>query len=312
MKPSNILIDQAGRASITDFGIARVMKDTMTRVTGRQDTSGTLPYMSPQQLMGDPPSPSQDVYSFGALVYECLCGHPPFFQGQIEAQIRDRDAADLDDVCGANGPLAKQVMKSLSKSPDARPSSCLAVIRASVGATGKGAPAAAPRPRAKKAPPAVAPRKPIVEVSDKAKPPPIRARTVAAAPPPPPRAQPVATRPHAHTGAHVHHANQPKASGVPSLIFGIISLVFPILALITGPIAWFSGGRTLAAARRGAAESSAVGMAKAGRVCGCLGFLLALVVFAIVALSVAVAIYEAENQSYQPDYNSSPYNNNGW
>ena len=51
LKPSNILLDGEGNVKISDFGIAREMRDSLTRLTGK-DTSGTLPYMSPEQLMG--------------------------------------------------------------------------------------------------------------------------------------------------------------------------------------------------------------------------------------------------------------------
>ncbi|TVQ56377.1 MAG: serine/threonine protein kinase, partial [Phycisphaerales bacterium] len=81
IKPSNIIIDGDGNAYLMDFGIAREAKDTMTRVTGRE-SSGTLPYMSPQQLMGKN-SRSNDIYSFAATLYEALCGRPPFETGDI-------------------------------------------------------------------------------------------------------------------------------------------------------------------------------------------------------------------------------------
>lgn len=73
IKPSNILIADDGTPYIMDFGVAREMKDTYTRITGKSDTSGTLPYMSPEQLRGEQPSPAQDIYSFAAtLLFFCL------------------------------------------------------------------------------------------------------------------------------------------------------------------------------------------------------------------------------------------------
>jgi serine/threonine protein kinase len=74
---------------VADFGIARSLNDTHTRLTGRAgDTSGTLVYMSPQQLLGDDQSSSDDVYALGATLYELLTGKPPFYTGDIGLQIR--------------------------------------------------------------------------------------------------------------------------------------------------------------------------------------------------------------------------------
>ena len=80
VKPANVMIRKDGHPFILDFGIAREIQETMTRVTGKL-SSGTLLYMSPEQLRGQPPKPAQDVYSFAAMVYECLKGEPPFFRG---------------------------------------------------------------------------------------------------------------------------------------------------------------------------------------------------------------------------------------
>ena len=81
VKPGNVMIDQIGHPYVLDFGIAREIQETMTRVTGKL-SSGTLMYMSPEQLHGAAPKPAQDVYSFAAMAYECLTGHPPFSRGQ--------------------------------------------------------------------------------------------------------------------------------------------------------------------------------------------------------------------------------------
>ncbi len=91
LKPGNIIIETAtGRAKLLDFGISRSAKDTLTRLTG-QTSSGTLPYMSPQQLDGEPPCAADDVYGLGATVYELLTGTPPFFRGKLEDQIRTKE-----------------------------------------------------------------------------------------------------------------------------------------------------------------------------------------------------------------------------
>lgn len=124
IKPSNILIREDGVPFIADFGIAREMKDTMTRVTGR-GTSGTLPYMSPEQLRGEPPSPQQDVYSFAATMYEALAGHAPFFRGQIEYQIIHERPAPI--TIGGTG--LKRIVLGLEKQPELRPTTCAGVLQ---------------------------------------------------------------------------------------------------------------------------------------------------------------------------------------
>lgn len=87
LKPANLMLDSHGDLKVADFGISRSLSDTRTRLTNDKGTSGTLAYMSPQQLMGETASPSDDVYSLGATVYDLLSGKPPFFTGDIVQQV---------------------------------------------------------------------------------------------------------------------------------------------------------------------------------------------------------------------------------
>ena len=138
IKPANIMIRKDGRPFVMDFGIAREIQETMTRMTGRM-SSGTLMYMSPEQLNGDMPKPAQDVYSFAAMVYECLKGEPPFCRGNIEHQIetkmpeplslgRANDPAGRASVAASRAAIADSVMAGLAKKPEDRPKSCLEVL----------------------------------------------------------------------------------------------------------------------------------------------------------------------------------------
>ena len=131
IKPANVMIRKDGRPFIMDFGIAREIQETMTRVTGRM-SSGTLMYMSPEQLNGDVPQPAQDVYSFAAMVYECIKGEPPFCRGNIEFQIMNKDPEPLingsESVLASRPVIVDSVMSALAKKPEDRPKTCLAVL----------------------------------------------------------------------------------------------------------------------------------------------------------------------------------------
>jgi serine/threonine-protein kinase len=70
------MITRQGFAKVMDFGIAREIKDTMSRLT-RLDTSGTAAYMAPEQELGKFDGRA-DIYALGVTLYEALSGTPPF------------------------------------------------------------------------------------------------------------------------------------------------------------------------------------------------------------------------------------------
>lgn len=78
LKPANILVAASDRICLADFGLARtVFNDTIVDVQSSQ-LEGTAPYMSPAVAAGDAEDTRCDIYSFGALLYEMLTGHPPY------------------------------------------------------------------------------------------------------------------------------------------------------------------------------------------------------------------------------------------
>jgi non-specific serine/threonine protein kinase len=83
IKSSNIMITQAGKVKIMDFGLAKLSN---SKVTKSNQTLGTLSYISPEQLQGLQVDIRTDIWSFGVVLYEMLTGSLPF-QGDYEATI---------------------------------------------------------------------------------------------------------------------------------------------------------------------------------------------------------------------------------
>jgi tRNA A-37 threonylcarbamoyl transferase component Bud32 len=125
LKPQNVLIDAADQPRITDFGLAKIMKDD-SQLTQSGVIMGSPSYMPPEQAAsrhGDI-GPASDVYSLGAMLYELLTGRPPFRGATAMATLREvleseptaprRLKADippdLETIC----------LKCLEKSPTAR------------------------------------------------------------------------------------------------------------------------------------------------------------------------------------------------
>ena len=98
LKPSNIMVTKQGHAKVMDFGIARQMKDTASRLT-RVDSSGTMAYMAPEQELGKFDARS-DIFSLGATVYELLSGELPFPGPNFLAQKERMTFRPLAEVAG--------------------------------------------------------------------------------------------------------------------------------------------------------------------------------------------------------------------
>ncbi len=111
IKPQNIMLADDDQIKIMDFGISETVRTSMSRVAN-SSSSGTLVYMSPEQIKGANIGPEADIYSFGALSYELLSGDPPFYKGAIEYQIFNEKPEDLE---GVSPELNKIIQKCLEK-----------------------------------------------------------------------------------------------------------------------------------------------------------------------------------------------------
>src|SRR5262249_41163234 len=84
LKPSNLRVTPDGRLKILDFGLATLSQEavsvltTMTNIAEAPGISGTVPYMSPEQLLGEKLDDRTDIYAAGAVLYEMCTGHMAF------------------------------------------------------------------------------------------------------------------------------------------------------------------------------------------------------------------------------------------
>ena len=133
VKPGNMLLADDGTVKLVDFGIARVIKDTETRRTGHA-TSGTLAYMSPQQVMNEKAHRNDsrnDVYSFAASLYELLSGEPPFAGGDLSLQILRKRPEPIE---GVPEHVNTALLAGLAKEIERRPATCAALTHELSGA----------------------------------------------------------------------------------------------------------------------------------------------------------------------------------
>jgi serine/threonine-protein kinase len=120
-KPHNVIVDDEGRARVTDFGIARAGASDMT-LTG--SIMGTAQYLSPEQAQGQPVSEPSDLYSVGVILYELLTGVVPF-EGDSAVAIAFKQVAAEPLAPSALNPavppgLDAIVLRALAKDPAAR------------------------------------------------------------------------------------------------------------------------------------------------------------------------------------------------
>ncbi|MDD4004672.1 MAG: protein kinase [Elusimicrobiaceae bacterium] len=131
LKPSNIMLAKDGLVKITDFGIARMAKDTIIRLTGA--STGTLAYMAPEQELGTFDARS-DVFSLGVVMYEMLTGEHPFrgpnFYLQKEKMVYKPLSDILPDIPKG---LELIINKCLAADPNMRFSSVDELLKELVG-----------------------------------------------------------------------------------------------------------------------------------------------------------------------------------
>jgi TolB-like protein/Tfp pilus assembly protein PilF len=129
LKSANVIITPEGRAKVVDFGLAsRVNREVVvdettmaTLATQADGVAGTLPYMAPEQLRGDPGDTRSDVWALGVVLYEMAAGTRPF-GGQTVFEVSSAILAQSPPPLPPSVPAPLQVviMRSLEKEPPRR------------------------------------------------------------------------------------------------------------------------------------------------------------------------------------------------
>jgi eukaryotic-like serine/threonine-protein kinase len=144
VKPENILIARDGMVKVADFGLARAYAESS--VSQAEGTvTGTVQYLAPEQIHGEPADPRTDLYAFGVVLFELLTGHPPF-TGETSMAIAYQhlsSAVPAPSVLEPSVPatLDRVVLRATSKDREERPASARA-MRDEVALAGMGLPPA--------------------------------------------------------------------------------------------------------------------------------------------------------------------------
>ncbi|HLZ11648.1 MAG TPA: protein kinase [Candidatus Acidoferrum sp.] len=118
IKPSNILVTTQNSARIVDFGLARIVATPSATLT--QTKSGTLPYMAPEQILGEPVDQRCDVWALSVLLVQAITGSHPFARENATAMsfaILNQPPAAIEALPDAMQPVA---LRGLAKKPEHR------------------------------------------------------------------------------------------------------------------------------------------------------------------------------------------------
>ncbi len=140
VKPENILIAQDGTVKVADFGLARAFADASVSQT-EGTVTGTVQYLAPEQIQGQPADPRTDLYAVGVVLFECLTGRTPF-SGETSLAIAykhvsERVPAPSTLVPSVPPALDAAVLHATARERDRRPGSARElrdeIVRAGVG-----------------------------------------------------------------------------------------------------------------------------------------------------------------------------------
>jgi beta-lactam-binding protein with PASTA domain len=131
VKPENILVTTEGVVKVADFGLARAYADARATQTG--SVTGTVQYLSPEQIRGEPSDPRSDLYSLGVVTFEMLTGTLPF-TGETAMSIAYKHLSDRVPAPSASVPsipaeLDAFVLSATDRDREMRPESAAEMRR---------------------------------------------------------------------------------------------------------------------------------------------------------------------------------------
>jgi hypothetical protein len=146
VKPSNVLIDsqqEREHCYLADFGITTTASD-LQPVDVSQRLLGTLAYVAPEQVRGDPVDARADVYSLGCLLFECLTGEVPFVRDSdiavVFAHLEEPPPRPAERVGELPSEIDAVIARALAKQPEDRYATCGELVDDARRALGLGEP----------------------------------------------------------------------------------------------------------------------------------------------------------------------------
>jgi serine/threonine protein kinase/predicted ATPase len=130
IKPANVFLEPSGRVKLMDFGIARSFG---TEIRNSMTFGGTIEYMAPEQIDGEPATPRSDIYSFGILLYHLFTGHTPFPAATIGELLKkiQKQPVPVRVLRQSKAPVhaVHLIRSATSKDPDRRPADFDTVLK---------------------------------------------------------------------------------------------------------------------------------------------------------------------------------------
>jgi serine/threonine protein kinase len=148
IKPSNVMVAHDGTVKVLDFGLAAQIQSSLSRVSQvKYGTSGTGPYMAPEQWRGQFQDAATDQYALAVMAYELLSGHLPFESPDAVVLQQAVLNTPPEVVPALDAPVWNAVARGLAKERSARYPTCAAFVEALATGEAEKPPVLSPAPQ---------------------------------------------------------------------------------------------------------------------------------------------------------------------